>query len=136
MTRAAFLSMIGLGAAGQEYLPAPKIDDFTVPTQPSNLKFQGPLEYKPVAQLYMNPNGNWYLRNSPANGECPCCGTQAPPYQPKTYTVGGTCKEPESFRHSHTAGCHKPLIIAEDKTRRIECANCRVIFGQDAEPEK
>jgi hypothetical protein len=126
MTRTAFLSFLGLGAAGQATAP------MTLKISPA-----GTLESEyPLQRVWVQNTPGDAKPPKPANGECPCCGTQAPSYKPKTYTIGGNCKKPEDAWHWHTVGCHKQTIVTEDKTRQVECAHCRVVFAQDAEGEK
>jgi hypothetical protein len=104
MTRTSFLAFFGLGAAGQQ-------------------KQTG----------YRKPP--WVRREygvySAINGECPCCGTQAPPYRPVPPPMCG-----DSIivleDGTHTSGCN-PILLP--KRTQVECAHCRVVFGQDAEGE-
>jgi hypothetical protein len=102
VTRATFLSLFGLGAAGQQ-MPEPK--------------------------SIASGNG---VRPKPRNGECPCCGTQAPPFRPVPPPMcGDTMIILENGAMSSL--CNKEFL---PKRTQVECAHCRVIFGQDAEGEK
>ena len=61
----------------------------------------------------------------PRNGECPVCGTMA-----ESFISSG-------FTNCHPAGWKDLQICAGPNThRQVECARCRVVFGQDAEGEK
>lgn len=129
MKRLTFLSLFGLGAVGQGPLPAPKLPH---PLESPN--FQTPGEYRPVAQLYMTDGGNWYLRNNHANGECPVCGTQAPPWKRPRMQTWGTCPEGMG-KKSIGKVCTKEGEPYGAQTLLIRCATCNNAFFQDAEKE-
>ena len=122
MTRTAFLSFLCLGAAGQQIPPRPPKGNISC-YYPVGSKYGDPMRCidsdgnivpDPGRQLKFSEPTNRVFPPKPPNGECPVCGTQAPPWKPK---------EMEAY-------------FALYGQRVIMCAHCRVVFGQDAEGEK
>jgi hypothetical protein len=128
MTRAAFLSMIGLGAAGQAtqsngQATHQSFGQYSSPPQPGD---------SPGCSSWIEDSNGRVLQHwgdpkaippetrrrsgiyTHVNGECPCCGTQAPPWKPVDFEA----------------------YFSIDGHHVIMCAHCRCVFGQDAEPEK
>jgi hypothetical protein len=128
MTRAAFLSLFGLGAAGQSANTAPQDPPQGMKScyyPPNGAGFYWVCVYPDGTQKYeLDPNtmmtgihrGAMITPGDakppkPPNGQCPCCGTQAPPWMP--------------------TGMDVYLVI--DGLRVVMCKHCRCVFGQDAE---
>ncbi len=119
MTRAWFLSLLGLGAAGQRTV--------TTPIRPEDM-----------ASMY--PGGS--KRPKPRNGECPVCGTMAPAYRREKVSSGflTNCKPNPKYREDDvttwTISCEQVMDWDGPATRTISCAHCRVRFDQEAEDVK
>lgn len=151
MTRATFLSLFGLGAAAQK-LPQPALP-------PADGKYcYYPLGWKPgdmmvclkpdgsIARIADN-KGEWsteqghvfkpvhrhiqdsYVR---VNGECPVCGTQAPPFKVEWLSMMTNCKPTAD---PFVVSCEPVRSSMTGIKRQVECAHCRAVFGQDAEGE-
>jgi hypothetical protein len=139
MTRAKFLAFFGVAASGQAvYRSSEKI---LPPLPPQNMKS---CYYPPdsVGNYWtcVHPDGTYTVEldpnrmatglsdgrakliipdatippRKPPNGQCPSCGTQAPPWKPE----------------------HLQAYFTIDGHHVIMCAHCRCVFGQDAEGEK
>ena len=130
MTRKWFLNLIGLGAAGQtaivnksrlsteEQNPIMR-DNVTVPYNPQ-LETHHPVYNAPAPMPSVMPK-----RTKPANGECPVCGTMAPPY---------ILQSGEYMYYDAQLDAWIDLSLAAHyRTRMISCSHCRVMFQQDAE---
>ncbi len=117
MTRAWFLGLIGLGAAGQRTV--------TTPIRPEDM-----------ASMY--PGGS--KRPKPRNGECPVCGTMAPAYRKRP--IEQIRKEGMAEWYRKYAPNGGVMLTGElhfdpdPQTRTVSCAHCRVRFDQDTEEGK
>jgi hypothetical protein len=149
MTRTTFLSMFGLGAAGQSANTAPQDPPQGMKScyyPPNGAGFYWVCVYPDGTQKYeLDPNtmmtgihrGAMITPGDakppkPPNGQCPCCGTQAPPFRPVPPPMcGDTMIILESGAMSSL--CNKEFL---PKRTQVECAHCRVVFGQDAEGER
>jgi hypothetical protein len=133
MTRTAFLAFFGLGAAGQQSLRQGQREMIAC-YRPDGSKSGDPMHCVDSEGTEMKMSIRWGepRPTKPRNGQCPCCGTQAPPFRPEPPTM---CGDTIIFMEDGTLSslCDKRHL---QKRTQVECAHCRCVFGQDAEEEQ
>ena len=124
MTRKWFLSLLGIGAAGQT-TGGRKPDEWVeIRTNVST-----PDRKLQISRDNNDASNEWLFRR-PLPNQCPVCGTMAEPYkgEPVTYVIKCT--------HGLSPTCtFEPVYIASDP-RIVRCAHCNAAFWQDSEGAK
>lgn len=90
-----------------------------------------------AAQIVPTGNGGAPKRR---NGECPVCKTMAEPFRPTLEGMfgGDICLPPRHTGDPRYLGATNSVCRVPDKddlpkARHVRCANCSVVFVQDAE---